>query len=290
MTKIQKKIKSVSKNSSDIKHFSKRDVNLTNKSPDFDGLFKKFQKNVKGDKNSNKKPACHIKNLSTAKETKPRKNASSKKVPVKLIRHNRPMTMAGISNDLVEYIDDLRNIEKVDCQEIINNINRNRKALSLNYISTSNKALLMQDKNTPRREETNLGDKVVNNSPNQSIKNLSSLQIVHRTLNQNRLKEQNSNHSLKEKNNSFNKNNEKNLEKDMLEDYNVENVSKKINFYEFNCSSNKALNELAKDHNKNAKKHPENKDELTKNVSVPVNTQNHSQYDEKLVNAEHENL
>lgn len=100
-------------------------------SPDVDYLFKKFQKHIKPEKNitTKKTPqniASNPKTSSNLKEKKQKIPQISKKVPVKLVRP-RPLTMGCNEFEYMELED-----AQINCQEIIDNINRNRRVLNQN--------------------------------------------------------------------------------------------------------------------------------------------------------------
>ena len=90
-----------------------------------DYLFKKFQKHIKLEKNiSTKKiPQNFAPNPKTSSNLKDKKQ---KKMPVKLVRP-RPLTMGCNEFEYMELED-----AQINCQEIIDNINRNRRVLNQN--------------------------------------------------------------------------------------------------------------------------------------------------------------
>jgi len=105
-------------------------------------LFKKFQKNVKVENNVNHSKKQTAKNLSQTKEKKKNQISNISKKSEKVSR-SRPLTM-GCNNDF-DYME--LPAEKVDCQEIIDNLNKNRKVLYSNQNSRERLGIKPNDNN-----------------------------------------------------------------------------------------------------------------------------------------------
>lgn len=220
-TKVPKKTskdKSLGKSSVEI-----RNQKNNNQSSDVNYLFKKFQKNVKLENNTTSMKKQTAKNVSQTKEKKKNQISNVSKKSEKVAR-SRPLTM-GCNNDF-DYME--LPAEKIDCQEIIDNLNKNRKVLYSNQNSRERIGI--------KHGEHNLK--------------------THSNHIQNQLKEQNSNNSTKiedikcprltnEDINLTNDNNNEILVEDIVE------VNKKINFQEVFDDQKKSQKSQTKNGNEN---------------------------------------